>query len=203
MHGGVVDMACGDCSLQTQLSLQYRAEQIAVAVVHLAMKMLRSEAPLWDGRHWWQHCNVSAAELEGALHGPFAGSAFPRILSGCMHRIFPFPSCSSHNGASLLANSGCAGADMVFQILRVLDKSSRPVDYSNFGPNLPGLPSGDAGHMQQYQSPEDAAPGSSTHLMLTDGTPALETGLTDGQPAHGSDEWGSLAQQPGFERNSQ
>ena len=65
-----IDMVCGECSLQTQLSLQYRAEQIAVAVVHLAMKMLRSEAPLWDGRHWWQHCNVSAAELEGALHGP-------------------------------------------------------------------------------------------------------------------------------------
>ena len=57
----------GMCSLQTQLSLQYRAEQIAVAVVYLAMTMLRSEAPLWDGRHWWQHCNVTAAQLHGEL----------------------------------------------------------------------------------------------------------------------------------------
>ena len=60
-------VGCGGCSLQTQLSLQYKAEQIAVAVVHLAMKMLLSEAPLWDGRHWWQHCNVTAAQLQGAL----------------------------------------------------------------------------------------------------------------------------------------
>ncbi|BDA44256.1 Cyclin-T1-4 [Coccomyxa sp. Obi] len=140
-------------SLQTQLSLQYRAEQIAVAVVHLAMMMLRSEAPLWDGRHWWQHCNVSAAELE----------------------------------------------DMVFQILNVLDKSSRQVDYSGFGPRLPELPSGDAVHIKQYQSPDDAAPGSSTHLMLTEGTLASESGLNDAQPAHGSDKGGSLAQQTGFE----
>ncbi|EIE25993.1 hypothetical protein COCSUDRAFT_60988 [Coccomyxa subellipsoidea C-169] len=51
----------------TQLSLQYKAEQIAVAVVHLAMKMLLSEAPLWDGRHWWQHCNVTAAQLQDML----------------------------------------------------------------------------------------------------------------------------------------
>jgi hypothetical protein len=56
---------CMLCSLQTQLCLQYRAEQIAVAVLYLSMRLLRSEAPLSDGRHWWQHCNVSVHELEG------------------------------------------------------------------------------------------------------------------------------------------
>ena len=103
----------------------------------------------------------------------------------------------AHWDSSLLAHSGCAAADMVFQILHVLDKSSSQVDYSGFGPKLPELPGGDAAHMQLCQSPDDGAPGSSTRLMLTEGTPSSETGLIDAQA--GSHEGASLAQQAGSE----
>ncbi len=53
-------------SLQTLLCLQYRPEQVAVAVVDLSLRMLRADMPLLGGRAWWQHCDVTAPQLEGA-----------------------------------------------------------------------------------------------------------------------------------------
>ena len=57
------------CSLQTTLVLQYPAPKISVAIVHLAMMLLRCrEAAMIQGSHWWQHCHLSAYELTGDLN---------------------------------------------------------------------------------------------------------------------------------------
>ena len=53
------------CSLQTTLCLQYPAPSIAVAVLHLAMNLLKCEAPMFRGKQWWQHTPVNALELKG------------------------------------------------------------------------------------------------------------------------------------------
>ena len=57
----------GWCSLQTTLCAQYRPEQVAVAVVYLALQMVRTQVPPTEGYHWWEHCDASPADLEGAL----------------------------------------------------------------------------------------------------------------------------------------
>ena len=55
------------CSLQTTLCLQYPAPSIAVAVLHLAMILLKCEAPMFRGKQWWQHTAVNALELKGRI----------------------------------------------------------------------------------------------------------------------------------------
>ena len=35
-------------------------------MVYLALQMVRTQVPLTEGYHWWQYCDVSPADLEGA-----------------------------------------------------------------------------------------------------------------------------------------
>ena len=88
--GRAVVGGCG-CSLQTLLCLQYRPEQVAVAVVDLSLRMLRAEVPPLGGRAWWQHCGVTAPQLEGArLSSPATSACKAHFVApaGLAIRIF-------------------------------------------------------------------------------------------------------------------
>ena len=111
------------------------------------------------------------------------------------------------HGESSIFDDCCVGADMLSQILDVLDQRSRQVDYSNFGPHL--LPQPQRGEeMLQNESPN---PGSSTRTMVPEGAQPPRAPLQPLAQVHnseaglqiaphvGSDGGGTITHQAGFE----
>ena len=126
------------------------------------------------------------------------------------YHIYSYTTMDMH-GEYSNHNDCCVSADMVSQMLDVLDQRSRQIDYSNFGPHFLPQPQSYEG-VQQNESPD---PGSSTYTMVPEGTAAsgalplplaqihgLEAGLQSAEPHLGSDDGGTLTHQTGLEERT-
>ena len=113
-------------------------------------------------------------------------------------------------GESSIFDDCCVGADMLSQILDVLDQRSRQVDYSNFGPHLLPQPQRDE-EMLQNESPDL---GSSILTMVPEGAPPPRAPLQPLAQVHnskaglqiaphmGSDGGGTITHQAAFEERT-